>query len=50
MVLVPTAGEWIKTVTGFEIKQPIDNGGAVFLGAIIYDQVRKSIKPKQPKE
>ncbi len=49
MVLVPTASQWIKTVTGFEIKTPIDSGGAVFLGGIIYDQVRKSIKSKQPK-
>lgn len=42
--LAPDVTGWIKTLTGFEIKVPITNGGAVIMGAIVYDQVRKKFR------
>lgn len=42
--IAPDVAAWIKTITGFEIKVPVDNGGAVFIGGLIYELVRKSFK------
>lgn len=45
--LVPEAGEIITTLTGFTINIPITNGGAIFLGGFVYEQIRKKRKAKK---
>ncbi len=50
IAVAPDVTDWIKTISGWEIKMPITNGGAVFLGGMIYDQVRKSNRFKNPQQ
>ena len=42
--IAPETTDFIKTITGFDIQIPITNGGAVFIGGLIYELVRKSLK------
>lgn len=44
VTFVPDVAAGIKTITGFEITVPVSNGAAVFMGIMIYDQVRKRFK------